>query len=427
MFKRLLIGRSELESRAQLKVALLRGQLGLLCFLVVLTYIIFDSLQGIYILVPAYSAVAAFSLLSIWLNRINKGLASSLTFLLLIGLMTYFFAVNDSSQSGVFVYFIMIALTSMVFFGYRYRLYVILFCTFLVFLFLSAYLFPLPAFMLSGEDMDKINAPEYREISFIINFLGGFFLCTAIVYFLMDLNFHSEKEILQKNVLLSKTNHELDRFVYSASHELRAPLTSLLGLLDIAGRTSNEEELKQCHSMMHERIQNMDLLIKEVIDFSRNARQEISKEKFLLRPLVQKILDDLKFMGPVDKMVLKLSINPDMEVITDPARLKMLLNNLISNAFKYADRQKDKCEIEIGAQVENQHVTLWVKDNGQGIAIEQQQKIFNMFYRASEDSSGSGLGLYIVREIVTRLNGTIHLESAPAVGSTFTLRLPNQL
>lgn len=427
MFKRLLIGYSELESRAQLKVALLRGQLGLLCFLVVLIYIIFDSLQGIYILVPAYSAVAVFSLLSIWLNRNNKGLASSLTFLLLIGLMTYFFAVNDSSQSGVFVYFIMISLTSMVFFGYRYRLYVILFCILLVFLFLSAYLFPLPAFMLSGEDMDKINAPEYREISFIINFLGGFFLCTAIVYFLMDLNFHSEKEILQKNVLLSKTNHELDRFVYSASHELRAPLSSLLGLLDIAERTSNEEELKQCHSMMHERIQNMDLLIKEVIDFSRNARQEISKEKFVLRPVVQKILDDLKFMGPVDKMVLKLSMHPDMEVITDPTRLKMLLNNLISNAFKYADRQKEKCEIEVGAKAENQHVTLWIKDNGQGIATEQQQKIFNMFYRASEDSSGSGLGLYIVREIVTRLNGTIHLESAPAVGSTFTLRLPNHL
>lgn len=179
--------------------------------------------------------------------------------------------------------------------------------------------------------------------------------------------------------------------------------------------------------MMHERIQNMDLLIKEVIDFSRNARQEISKEKFELRPVVQKILDDLKFMGPVDKMVLKLKINPDMEVITDPARLKMLLNNLISNAFKYADRQKEICEIEIGAEVENQHVTLWIKDNGQGIDPEQQQKIFNMFYRASEDSSGSGLGLYIVREIVTRLNGTIQLKSALGQGSTFTLRLPNLL
>jgi signal transduction histidine kinase len=201
----------------------------------------------------------------------------------------------------------------------------------------------------------------------------------------------------------------------------------LLGLLDIAGRTSDEDELKQCHSMMHERIQNMDLLIKEVIDFSRNARQEISKEKFELRPVVQKILDDLKFMGPVDKMVLKLKINPDMEVITDPARLKMLLNNLISNAFKYADRQKEICEIEIGAEVENQHVTLWIKDNGQGIAPEQQQKIFNMFYRASEDSSGSGLGLYIVREIVTRLNGTIQLKSTLGQGSTFTLRLPNLL
>ncbi|MBN8576907.1 MAG: hypothetical protein J0L66_08170 [Cytophagales bacterium] len=167
MLKRLLIGKSETESRAQLKVAILRGQLALLCFLVVLVYIIFDSLQGIYILVPAYLAVATFSILCIWLNRLNKGLTSSLTFLLLIGIMTYFFAVNDSSQSGVFVYFIMTGLTSMVFFGYKYRFYVILFCIFLVFLFLSAYLFPLPVFTLSGADMERINAPEYRDISFI--------------------------------------------------------------------------------------------------------------------------------------------------------------------------------------------------------------------------------------------------------------------
>ncbi|MBN8576906.1 MAG: HAMP domain-containing histidine kinase [Cytophagales bacterium] len=240
----------------------------------------------------------------------------------------------------------------------------------------------------------------------------------------MDLNFHSEKEILKKNTLLSKTNRELDRFVYSASHELRAPLTSLLGLLDIAGRTSHKEELKKCHAMMHERIQSMDLLIKEIIDFTRNERLTLREEKFALRPLVQRILDDLKFMGPVHKQTIEIHIDAGLEITTDATRLKILLNNLISNSFKYADRHKPICTVAVGAHLENQHLIIWVKDNGQGISAEHHKKIFSMFYRGSEDSTGSGLGLYIVHEIVARLNGTIRLESTPGEGAIFTLRLP---
>ncbi|MBX2897585.1 MAG: HAMP domain-containing histidine kinase [Cyclobacteriaceae bacterium] len=424
LFTRLLLGNTKPESRAEYKVALLRGQLGVLCFLVVLVYLIFDSTQGIYILVPSYIMVMVVSVLTIALNRTGYYLASSLTFLLLISILTYFFAVNDSSQSGVFVYFIMAALTAMVLFGYNNRIFVVLFCLFLVFLFLSAYLFPLPWFVLSGEEMDRINAEEYRLISFIINFLGGFILCTAVVYFLMDMNHHSQKEILEKNTLLTKTNQELDRFVYSASHELRAPLTSLLGLVDIASRSSEAIEVKQCHQMMTERIHNLDMLIKEIIDFSRNTRVEIQLENIVLRPFVEQLTEELKFMAVADKVQVQLIIDPHLEIKTDKARLQVILNNLISNAFKYVDLQKQSREIKISAVLQNKQLLLTIADNGIGISKEYHKKIFDMFFRASVQSSGSGLGLYIVQDIVTRLHGSIRVESVAGEGSTFVLMLP---
>jgi len=426
LLKRLLIGKSGPIAKAHVKIALLRGQLSLLCFLVVLVYIIFDSLQRIYILVPAYTMVAIVSCITIWLNRNNRSLASSLTFLLLISGMTYFFAVNDTSQSGVFVYFIMTALTSMVFFGYKYRRYVIFFCSFLVFLFLSAYLFPLPWFVLKGESMEMINAPQYREISFVINFLGGFFLCTSIVYFLMDLNFHSESEILQKNALLTKTNRELDRFVYSASHDLRAPLSSLLGLIDVAQKRCSREEVDYCLLLMKDRVHNMDLFIKEIVDFSRNARQSIKKEQVVLLDVIQQTINDLKFGEGMEQIYVRLDVPRDYLIVTDLARLKMVLQNLIGNALKYSDPQKENQEVTVRVLLEGETTRIEITDNGVGIAEEYHPKIFEMFYRASEKSNGSGLGLYIVRETLARLNGTIQLKSVLGQGSTFTIWLPIQ-
>jgi len=274
--------------------------------------------------------------------------------------------------------------------------------------------------------MEMINAPQYREISFVINFLGGFFLCTSIVYFLMDLNFHSESEILQKNALLTKTNRELDRFVYSASHDLRAPLSSLLGLIDVAQKRCSREEVDYCLLLMKDRVHNMDLFIKEIVDFSRNARQSIKKEQVVLLDVIQQTINDLKFGEGMEQIYVRLDVPRDYLIVTDLARLKMVLQNLIGNAFKYSDPQKENQEVTVRVLLEGETTRIEITDNGVGIAEEYHPKIFEMFYRASEKSNGSGLGLYIVRETLARLNGTIQLKSVLGQGSTFTIWLPIQ-
>jgi signal transduction histidine kinase len=407
------------------KVALLRGRLSLLCFAVVSIYICFDIFNGVTVLIPSYLGVMVVSLITIFLNRRKKYVEASFAFLGLINIMTYVFAVNDSSQSGVSIFFLMSALTSMVFFGYDKRLFVFIFCGLSVFLFLSAYLFPLKFLVFTGGDMDLINSPKYREVSFVINFLGGFFLCVSIVYFLIDLNFHSQKEILTKNQLLAKTNKELDHFVYSASHDLRAPLTSMLGLIEITNKTDDLEEIRLCHSMMKNRIHNLDAFIKEIIDFSRNAKQEVNKERVLLLPLLKEIIEDYKFTDGVEEIYVRFTVAEDFAIVTDSARLKVILSNLIGNAYKYHDIEKEQQEVMIKAEAEGDQVRIEIEDNGLGIAAEHQPRIFEMFYRASEKSHGSGLGLYIVKETLTKLNGSIKVHSLAGQGSRFTIRMPN--
>jgi len=428
LLRNLLIGRQNFVlDWADYKVAMLRGQLSLLCFAVVFIYVLFDSITGVTVLIPSYLGVMVVSVVTIILNRWKKYFEASFTFLSLINVMTYVFAVNDSSHSGVFIFFLMSALTSMVFFGYDKRHYVFIFCGLSVFFFLSAYLFPLKFLVFTGADMELINSPEYREVSFVINFLGGFFLCVSIVYFLIDLNFHSQNEILVKNELLAKTNRELDRFVYSASHDLRAPLTSLLGLIEITTKTDDPEEIRLCHAMMKDRIHNLDSFIKEIIDFSRNARQEIRNERIALLPLIKEIIEDYKFSPGTGQVAVRLDVNPEFEITTDLPRLKVVLNNLIGNAFKYYDNDKKFQEVSIHAQHEQSNIRIDIKDNGVGIASEHHTKIFDMFFRASERSQGSGLGLYIVKETLARLRGTIHMQSTEGEGTRFTVLLPIEM
>ena len=116
-------------------------------------------------------------------------------------------------------------------------------------------------------------------------------------------------------------------------------------------------------------------------------------------------------------------ISHDFEILVDANRLKVILANLISNAIRYADLTKTNPHILIEAKEDDTNTKIEVKDNGQGIAAEHHSKIYDMFYRASHNSKGSGLGLYIVKETLMRLGGSIELTSEVGEGSTFTVCL----
>ena len=233
----------------------------------------------------------------------------------------------------------------------------------------------------------------------------------------------AEEEILLKNIQLAKTNEELDRFVYSASHDMRAPLSSLLGLINISEKADNVNELHAYLQMMKGRIKTMEGFIKEVTDYSRNTRLDLVLEKTDLEEVIRDVTENLADMT-AGKVRVEIDLPEKIILLTDANRLRVILNNLISNAYKYHRLDQPDPYIVFSAKRNNNRVVIKVKDNGSGIEPDYHHKIFDMFFRASIKSEGSGLGLYIVKETIQKLGGTIWVESSPGEGSTFTFAIP---
>lgn len=353
------------------------------------------------------------------LYLLRKGFVNTavIIHLLRTNIMAFYICLADTDplHTGSYLYFLPSSLGALAIFGYRERWMGIGFSVFSFVLFCIAIFNP--------SRFHPSDAHFYLVVTFMIVLIIGI----LIVIFFDRLVMTTEKSILAKNEELIKTNRELDRFVYSASHDLCAPLRSLLGLIEVTQRTTNPEELEQCYALMKDRVHNMDDFIKEIIDFSRNARQAIKKEKVVILGLIRQTVDDLKFAEGMEQVYVRLDVPAEYHLTTDIARLRVVLHNLIGNAFKYCDPQKESQEIAIRVAAQADATCIEIEDNGVGIAPEHQDKIFDMFYRASEQSNGSGLGLYIVRETLARLNGSIQLKSVLGQGSTFTLWLPNHL
>jgi signal transduction histidine kinase len=176
--------------------------------------------------------------------------------------------------------------------------------------------------------------------------------------------------------------------------------------------------------MMKVRVADLDSFIKDIINYSRNTRQEIVNENFNVLELLKEVTDGLKFGTGMEEIFINYEIDPGLNIVTDRSRLKVVLNNVIGNALKYSDPQKEKQLITITANVQGKNLKVLIEDNGIGIAVEHQPKIFDMFYRASEKSQGSGLGLYIVKETLDKLKGKIEVSSFLGKGSKFRLEIP---
>ena len=234
-------------------------------------------------------------------------------------------------------------------------------------------------------------------------------------------------ELIHKNKELLKVNAELDRFVYSASHDLRAPLTSMRGLLQLMEMEPCPEEVeeKELHKLMARTIDKMDKFIDDILDYSINSRSELRKGKTDLEGLINSCWENLKYMDVDGKPICNVTITKNEAFFSDKRRLQIILNNLISNAIKYYDKTKTTHYINISLTIDMDKATIVIEDNGVGIDKANIDKIFDMFYRATTLSTGSGMGLYIVSETINKLQGTIKVVSDIGKGSRFTLTIPN--
>ncbi|MEX1187908.1 MAG: HAMP domain-containing sensor histidine kinase [Bacteroidia bacterium] len=231
-------------------------------------------------------------------------------------------------------------------------------------------------------------------------------------------------ELQLKNKELKKINFELDRFVYSASHDLRAPLTSVLGLLYLIRLEMKDEEAQRLVNMMEESILKLDNTIRDIVAYSRNNRTEVQIEPLRIGNIIEDVLIGLKYMEDNQVSLSKCVRYEDEGVfLSDKNRLSIILTNLISNAIRYRHPARVP-EVMIKVHRDDSILRITVADNGMGINEKHLGKIFEMFYRTSDHSTGSGLGLYIVKETIKKLEGNIEVNSKVNEGSIFRISLP---
>jgi PAS domain S-box-containing protein len=229
--------------------------------------------------------------------------------------------------------------------------------------------------------------------------------------------------LYQKNEELQKVNAELDSFVSRTSHDLRAPLMSVLGLVNLA-QTENDMAQKNMYlDLIAQSVTKVDTFIKDMISYSYNTRSELVWERIPLKKLVEDTFQQLNASAkqPID---FKVEINEECPFYSDLTRLEMIITSLLSNAIRYTHPHHE-AHIKVSARVERKRATIVFQDNGIGIGAEHIDKIFNIFYRATESQSGSGLGLYIVNDCLQRLQGAIQVESTLGKGSMFIVTIPN--
>lgn len=248
-----------------------------------------------------------------------------------------------------------------------------------------------------------------------------------------DLGFQNAK-LMQSQAELQNTlseletrNFELDQFVYKVSHDLRAPLTSILGLVNLAIMELDDKvRIEEYFKMIEKSTQRLDTFVQSLLNYSRSNRVEVRIEAIDFREMIDEILNNLQFLDYFEDIDKEVDIQLKGNVYSESIRLKIIFNNIISNAIKYQNTKQENKKLKISiTEIADNNVQLIFEDNGIGIAPEYQKDVFNMFFRATENAQGSGLGLYIVKQTIDKLQGTIKLESDYGKFTRFIFTIPN--
>jgi PAS domain S-box-containing protein len=246
-----------------------------------------------------------------------------------------------------------------------------------------------------------------------------------IEYFISQIqNITKRKEIEES---LRMVNAELEEFSYRTSHDLRSPLKSSIGLLTMASQSLKFEEYQKaekCIDHVQTSLEKLEALVEDILLLTQTKNLEEEDELLNIGTLIPETVQSFAHMDHFDRLDIQFELAYDSEIMTKPSRIKLIVENLISNAIKYQDIKKQGSFIKISTQTKGKNFILSVEDNGLGIPKDQQENMFQMFKRFHPKASfGSGLGLYMVKKSADILEGQIDYDGAEGQ-SKFTLTMP---
>lgn len=222
--------------------------------------------------------------------------------------------------------------------------------------------------------------------------------------------------------IIEEKNAELDSFFYRISHDLKGPISSLRGLSSLARMDVHDQTALSYFEKQQKQVDRLDHIINGLINLTRLNQSHLEKTLIDFHKLTDDCIQSFQAHPKFRFIDFRKQIEPDLGFHSEWTLMNAILQNLVENAIKYSGEEEPFVRIRISKVTE--HLTLEVEDNGQGIPPEHQSKIFEMFYRATHNTSGSGLGLYILKRSVDRLRGAIDMTSQERKGSTFTVTLP---
>lgn len=240
------------------------------------------------------------------------------------------------------------------------------------------------------------------------------------------LTYKAKIELRQKNIQLEKLNSELNRFIYSISHDIRSPLMSILGIVQLSKTSKKSKEVENYFDLIYICVQRLDTFIKNIIDYYKNSNAEEIKKKIDFKELVSSVFESLKNIDPT--VTFESEVDQRGEFVGDLFRMEIVLKNLVSNAIKYQNPDNKQPHVRIKVLATDTEANILVADDGIGVAPEHITSIFKLFFRTGNLNSkeGSGIGLYIVKEAVEKTGGSITVESTPLKGTTFKILIPNK-
>ncbi|WP_439557284.1 sensor histidine kinase [Dyadobacter sp.] len=237
--------------------------------------------------------------------------------------------------------------------------------------------------------------------------------------------YKTREDLKLRNSELQKANEELDKFVYSASHDLRAPLMSVLGIVNLALLEEDVKSQNEYLELIRQSVKKLDTFIINIIDYYKNARGVPVVTDISFEELVTEVQATIQYLPEYGNLKMTTDIEQTGIFQSDVMKLRIIFNNLINNAIKFQDKSKPDPYVHLTVRSTPTHATIIVADNGTGIREADQDKIFKMFYRAGATNSGSGIGLYIVHEAISKLGGSISVSSQIGQGSVFEINIPS--
>ena len=233
---------------------------------------------------------------------------------------------------------------------------------------------------------------------------------------------NSKKKIIEQNNSLQAINAGLDKFVYNVTHDLRSPVASMVGLIDLIEDETDTQTIREYTLMMKESLEKQDQFITEMLAFIKSKHTGVAKQECSLETIVDNVIALNRWRnGKGVKIYKEIKLR---NIESDALKLQVILNNLVSNSIKYSDAKKPEQWVKVKTYRSGTGAVIEVEDNGLGILKKDQERIFDKFYLSGDNKRSSGIGLYLVKDAVTQLHGKIEVQSEPGVSSTFMISIP---